>query len=138
MFPIKQDFLDAKSKYVTVALMTAHQLDEFYTEDDENKCRVFTNFFFHSIENNIFLYIRSGRRRVRQVNNNCANQAIGMTSALNCGCTCVGACLRRKAQQLTVLFRSLSVPITFTDPAVVVVVFTGPSLPTGKFFLSDR
>lgn len=78
-------------------------------------------------------YIRSGGRRVRQADENCANQVVKMTSVLNCGCTCVGACLRRKAQQLNTSFRSLSIPITFTDPTAVLVVLTGPNLPTGKF-----
>ena len=55
-----------------------------------------------------------------------------MSSVLNCRCQCVGACLRRKVDQLNTLLRSVSIPIVFPDAGNVPVIITGVDIPAGK------
>ena len=71
-------------------------------------------------------------RYVRQTTDNCQSQQLNTAVSLNCNCTCVGVCLRRKLLLLNNILSTLTATITFAGPTPVVVIITGPRVPTGK------
>ncbi len=78
--------------------------------------------------------IRSLFRHVRQTNDNCVSQQIATTSVLNCGCSCVGVCLRRRVDQLNLLLRTIRIPITFPDRTTTSVIIVGVGIFIREFF----
>ena len=76
-------------------------------------------------------------REIRQANDNCNTQQLTSKVVLNCNCTCIGVCLRRKAQQLNNLLLALTASITFpelglTGNQIGVIIISGVNVPTSK------